>query len=174
MDWTAEKAREAEETLRRWRRMFGDALEDDWMGEPADEVIEALSNDLNTAQALSELHHLHTAILNAYNEIIAYGSDYSGPSPESLEIKFLSSARLLGLLSPDMGEWSTVPNSVLLSFEKRLVALRAEAMETKNFADVDALKVALLAAGVQVRMSKMGVELVPSAGFDPSKLEALK
>jgi len=174
MDWTEKKAKEAEETLRRWRRMFGDDLEGDWIGEPADEVIEALSNDLNTAQALSELHRLHAAILNAYNGIIANGSDYSGPSPKSIELKFLSSARLLGLLSPGMGEWSLVSNPVLLSFERRLVALRAEAMETKNFTDVDDLKAALLVAGVEVRMSKTGIELVPSAGFDPSKLEALK
>jgi cysteinyl-tRNA synthetase len=46
-------------------------------------------------------------------------------------------------------------------------------METKNFAPVDALKSALLAAGVEVRMSKTGVELVPGPDFDPAKLEGL-
>ena len=46
-------------------------------------------------------------------------------------------------------------------------------METKDFAGVDALKSALLAAGVEVRMSKAGVELVPGSGFDPAKLEGL-
>ena len=46
-------------------------------------------------------------------------------------------------------------------------------METKDFSDVDAMKAALVAAGVEVRMSKAGVELVPGAGFDAAKLEGL-
>jgi cysteinyl-tRNA synthetase len=52
--------------------------------------------------------------------------------------------------------------------------IRAEAMTTKDFAPVDALKSALTAAGVEVRMSKAGVELLPGPGFDPAKLESLK
>lgn len=54
-----------------------------------------------------------------------------------------------------------------------LTGIRLEAMETKNFATVDAMKVALTAAGVEVRMSKAGVELLPGAGFDPAKLPDL-
>ncbi len=46
-------------------------------------------------------------------------------------------------------------------------------MQTKNFEPVDALKSALIAAGVEVRMSKEGIELVPGAGFDAAKLEGL-
>jgi cysteinyl-tRNA synthetase len=33
------------------------------------------------------------------------------------------------------------------------------------------LKSAFVAAGLEVRMSKEGVELVPAAGFDASKLD---
>jgi cysteinyl-tRNA synthetase len=36
------------------------------------------------------------------------------------------------------------------------------------------MKAALVAAGVEVRMSKAGVELLPAAGFDPAKLENLE
>ena len=46
-------------------------------------------------------------------------------------------------------------------------------MESKDFSGVDALKQGLIAAGVEVRMSKSGVELVPGPGFDAAKLEAL-
>ncbi|MEC8572238.1 MAG: cysteine--tRNA ligase, partial [Pseudomonadota bacterium] len=49
---------------------------------------------------------------------------------------------------------------------------RTVAMENKDFAEVDRLKSAYLGAGVEVRMSKQGVELVPGAGFDPANLEA--
>ena len=51
--------------------------------------------------------------------------------------------------------------------------MRQKAIETKDFAPVDALKSALTAAGVEVRMSKAGVELLPGPGFDPEKLRGL-
>ena len=173
MDWTAEKAREAEETLRRWRRMFHGALNEEWMGVPSERVVEAIANDLNTAQAISELHRLHSGVLSAYNGIIAHGADYEGPDPRELESEFLSSARFLGLLEPGMGFW--IEASVDLSdFAERLSGLRAEAMKTKDFTEVDRIKVALIKAGVEVRMSKEGVELEPGPDFDPAKLEALK
>ena len=56
----------------------------------------------------------------------------------------------------------------------RLEALRAAAVASKDFSAVDALKTALTAAGVEVRMSKEGVELLPGPDFDPAKLEALQ
>ena len=48
-----------------------------------------------------------------------------------------------------------------------------DAMQTKDFVAVDELKARLLDAGVEVRMSKEGVELEPGPDFDPSKLEGL-
>ena len=55
----------------------------------------------------------------------------------------------------------------------RLADLRVAAMASKDFGPVDAMKAALVAAGVEVRMSKAGVELVPGPGFDATKVEAL-
>jgi cysteinyl-tRNA synthetase len=51
-----------------------------------------------------------------------------------------------------------------------MVALRSKAMETKDFSAVDELKAALADAGVDVRVSKSGVDLVPSERFDSAKL----
>ena len=48
-----------------------------------------------------------------------------------------------------------------------------QAMESKDFSEVDRLKSAFVDAGLEVRMSKTGVELVPGPNFDASKLEAL-
>jgi len=176
MDWTERKREEAEDTLRRWRRMFSEALNDDCqlLVEPADEVVEALANDLNTAEAIKRLHDLYGEILKAYNGIIALGADYSGPVPDDLEASFISSARLLGFLEPGMGSWDEVSRSDLLKLERKLQKRRAEALSTKDFSAVDAMKAALTLAGLEVRMSKTGVELVPGPGFDASKLEALK
>jgi len=46
-------------------------------------------------------------------------------------------------------------------------------MATKDFSKVDAIKSALVAAGVEVRMSKEGVQLEPTPSFDATKLEGV-
>ena len=146
MDWTAEKAAQAEATLRKWRGLTA-GIEP--AASPAPSVTEALADDLNTAGAIAALHAI------------------SDPA----ELK--ASAAMLGLLEDGMGDWAAAPDVDLQPLADKLAALRATAMETKDFAPVDALKSALVAAGVEVRMSKAGVELVPGAGFDAVKLEGL-
>jgi cysteinyl-tRNA synthetase len=148
MDWTAEKAAQAEATLRKWRNLVDGVAP---APEPAPSVVAALADDLNTAGAIAELHAL------------------TG-DPAALK----ASAALLGLLEDHMGEWAVAPAVDLSAFSEQLAGLRASAMETKDFAKVDAMKSALAAAGVEVRMSKAGVELLPGADFDPTKLEALR
>ena len=84
-----------------------------------------------------------------------------------------ASAALLGRLEDGMGVWAKEPEVDLSGLADKLASLRATAMDTKDFAPVDALKAALVAAGVEVRISKAGVELLPGPGFDASKLEGL-
>ncbi|OCX67116.1 cysteine--tRNA ligase [Thioclava sp. SK-1] len=149
MDWTAEKARQAEATLRKWRALVA-GIEPAPSAAPS--VIAALVDDVNTAGAIAALHAL----------------------TDPAELK--ASAALLGLLEDGMGNWAKgddVDPSALSALSARLAALRATAMETKDFAPVDAMKQALLAAGVEVRMSKAGVELLAGPGFDATKLEGL-
>ena len=62
---------------------------------------------------------------------------------------------------------------ICLPMKSKLFEARQAAMQTKDFSEVDRLKAAFIEAGLEVRMSKEGVELVPSAGFDPAKLEGL-
>jgi cysteinyl-tRNA synthetase len=154
MDWTAEKASQAEATLRKWR----DRTRGVTPGEVHPAVLEALSDDLNTAGAIAELHalaHVHDA-----------------PS-------LLASGRLMGLLTDELGGWEAVGPadgaslSVLDDLSRRLARLREEAMENKDFSAVDALKNLLVEAGVEVRMSKAGVELLPGPGFDSDKLDRI-
>ena len=80
---------------------------------------------------------------------------------------------MVGLLTDDLDGWDSVTVD-LSDFADRLAALRETAMQTKDFSTVDAMKTGLTEAGVEVRMSKTGVELVPGAGFDAAKLEGLK
>ncbi|QGX98727.1 cysteine--tRNA ligase [Roseovarius faecimaris] len=147
MDWTAEKAREAEATLRKWRALTEGVSATD----VADPVLEALADDVNTAGAVAELHRLAAA--GAAGELKA-------------------SAALMGLLGEELGDWAKAVD--LSEFAQRIRNLRTHAIETKDFSELDAAKAALQTAGVEVRMSKDGVELVPGAGFDVSKLETLK
>ena len=147
MDWTADKAAQAEATLRKWRALTADAKP----GTVADAVLAALSQDINTAGALAELHRLAAA------------GDAAG---------LLASARLLGLLLPELGGWDQASVD-LAPFATALAEARTKAMESKDFSGVDALKTALTAAGAEVRMSKAGVEVLPGAGFDASKLPVL-
>ena len=154
MDWTVEKARAAENTLRKWRN----ATQGVEPSEAHTMVIEALADDLNTSMALTALHVLA-------REAEETGAGWS---------LFLASAQLLGLLEPQNGEWMVRSEVDLSPQTTRLTELRADAMQTKDFSAVDALKSALVAAGVEVRMSKAGVELVPGPDFDPAKLEGLQ
>jgi len=79
----------------------------------------------------------------------------------------------LGLLLPQMGDWARGAVADLAPFAQALASARAAAMQTKDFAEVDRLKAAFLAAGLEVRMAKDGVDLVPGPTFDPTKLEGL-
>ncbi|MEC3862311.1 cysteine--tRNA ligase [Mesobacterium sp. TK19101] len=149
MDWTADKAREAEATLRKWRTLTKGI-------EPSSSVpasvVEPLADDLNTAGAIAALH------------VLAGQGDAAG---------LKAGAVLMGLLSPELGAWAEVGVDLTV-FANRLAAVRTEAMQSKDFSELDRLKASLTAAGVEVRMSRAGVDLVPGAGFDAAKLETLR
>jgi cysteinyl-tRNA synthetase len=149
MDWTKEKAEQAEATLRKWRGLVAGVAP---APSPLPQVVAALADDLNTAGALAALHQAASA------------GDYAG---------LKASALLLGLLSDDLGGW-TRPVADFSQLVAELTQLRDAAKLSKDFSAVDALKAALADCGVEVRMSKAGVELLAGPDFDAAKLEALK
>ncbi|WP_299042304.1 cysteine--tRNA ligase [uncultured Tateyamaria sp.] len=145
MDWTEKKRAEAEATLRKWAGLVDGVAP----GALPPLVLEALSDDLNTPLAITHMHKL------------ASEGDAAG----------LASALTLMGINLDASE--TPAGSALDALAQRLAVLRVAAMQSKDFGPVDAMKAALVEAGVEVRMSKAGVELVPGTAFDASKLEAL-
>jgi len=163
MDWTEAKAREAFDMLNYYYEAVGDVPLDLSL-KPDDLLVKALANDLNTWEAGQQLHGAAVA-----------QHAMSGWSEERA-LKLKRSAHLLGLLSMTETEWkqSIRRGADLNKIGEHLFGLRQTAMETKDFSEVDRLKSALIEAGVEVRMSKEGVELVPGAGFDPAKLEGLE
>ncbi|WP_439142776.1 cysteine--tRNA ligase [Planktotalea sp.] len=148
MDWTEKKREEAEKTLRKWRLLVENV---DGSYVPQD-ILLSLSDDLNTAGALTLMHKL------ANDGNVA-------------ELK--SAGALLGLLGDEMGAWIDKGAVDLSVFSEKLGNAREKAMQSKDFSALDALKRALTEAGVEVRMSKEAVELLPTSTFDPSKLEGL-
>jgi cysteinyl-tRNA synthetase len=154
MDWTDDKARQAEATLRKWRAL----TEGVPPGDVHPEVERALADDLNTPRALAGLHRL---------------------ANEGDGAALRASAEVMGLLTDDLGDWveagpaSGADMTFLVELRDRLGAAREAARASGDFAEVDRLKAALTEAGVEVRMSKTGIELVPGAGFSSDRLWAL-
>ena len=173
MDWTEEKARQAKVALWKWE-MHLTGIQ---ASTPHPRVLSALSDDLNTSTAIAELHVLFARWDALQRGLVPGLEEYNGSREEQLvavEGAFLASAQLLGLLQH---AYSRVPESfveTLLIVRSKLNKTRELAHRSKDFAKIDALKRALADAGVQVRMNKTEIELVPGPDFDPAKLEALK
>ena len=177
MDWTEEKAEQAEETLRKWwlsiRGVEGSS--------PIPAVLDALADDLNTAGAIAEMHA-------AFKR------------GDLARLKF--SASLLGMLQPNLMTWaeprivSGVGKAVGISsanavgmaivtwqslgqFEewsvvRRLLEERNASKAKRDFARADEIRKFLLANSMVVIDKPDGPELELMAAFDRSKLEALK
>ncbi len=163
MDWTERKAREAEgKLLSYWRTLhrYAPGYVPD-AKKASGKLLDALCDDLNT--------HLALVALDAEHKF----AETSGQAEQLADdMALLGFMNFRGPIEPE-AEWLWGPAQHLNVLSARLEAMRAEALTTKDFAPVDTLKSALLAAGVEVRMSKTGVELVPGPGFDPAKLEGL-
>ncbi|MEM9318468.1 MAG: cysteine--tRNA ligase [Pseudomonadota bacterium] len=145
MDWTETKQKAAEATLRKWRALT-EGIEPSASAAPA--VTGALCDDLNTPGAIAQLHKLAT---------------------DGDAARLLSSARLLGLLRADADDWTAGVD--LSKWREALSRARETAKISKDYAEVDRLRTVLKDAGVEVRMAKDALELLPSDGFNPAKLE---
>jgi cysteinyl-tRNA synthetase len=174
MDWTAEKVRQAEGHLSNWNFLKQKALskaaeEQIEQTAPDATIISALADDLNTSLAVNRLYKL------------AEAAHFAGKKDSEAALTFFATLKFLGFDNLDterLKRRDAVSRAIALvhvsALEEELARLRADAMISKDFAAVDALKSALITAGVEVRMSKDGVELVPGPDFDPAKLEALQ
>ena len=180
MDWTRRKVSDAKKTIEGMAKQLAsrgtEALLQLVPTEPFAEIVEVLADDLNTHKALSllgssEMKRRLTAMSgsDALGEIYAsqllLGFDLKGHPAAIAQAKWHD--ELIGIVN-------TAPSyPELAQIAAKLAGLRAEAIVTKDFAPVDAMKAELLAAGVEVRMSKAGVELLPGPGFDAARLEGL-
>ncbi|MEH6641685.1 cysteine--tRNA ligase [Vreelandella glaciei] len=161
LDWNSRRLAEARQTLVRWYRRLASAAGDEqveWKNVAPDaEVLEALRDDLNVPRVISRLHELASAIGNATTEDNARTAAY----------RLRASAALIGLLQqpavsalnalrelPDQASPDRLPVSQI----DALVAERHHARQQRDFAQADALRNALEAAGVVVHDTPHGSE----------------
>ncbi|WP_299499043.1 cysteine--tRNA ligase [uncultured Roseobacter sp.] len=169
MDWTEKKREEAEKTLLGWFNLV-DAHRDQVAAQIDDaetppEILAALSDDLNTSLAITELHRIGRQAKTDIGAAIALAKGL----------------QLLGISYKQ--NWSiTFGNSLehvldeydFDGIQNRLQSERQRALVSKDFSEVDRIKSLLLEAGVEVRMAKDHVVIDRTENFNPSKLDALK
>ncbi len=166
MDWTEEKARGAKRKLFEYHSVLLSLLSR-FKPDPsrvAEEIVAALANDLNTHEVLVLL-----------NKLLLLADDKENSERAVAAAALGDALAFLGLFNPELAKEHVplVDPTKLKVLADRLFALRAGAMVSKDFSAVDAMKASLVEAGVEVRMSKTAVELVPGAEFDEAKLAEL-
>ncbi|MGA2127951.1 MAG: cysteine--tRNA ligase, partial [Xanthobacteraceae bacterium] len=133
IDWTLRRVEEARRTIGEWEAH-------DWgaAGHVPDAVIEALADDLNTPQALAELHRLHHA-------------GRSGELAASLRLLGVADARRAGSVFLKRQEPGIDAGEV-----EKLIAARNLARREKNFAEADRIRGELAGKGVVLKDSRDG------------------
>ncbi|WP_210092398.1 cysteine--tRNA ligase [Ruegeria sp. HKCCSP346] len=153
MDWTEKKAREAEATLRKWRDLVSEigCVE----GEPLPEIVKVLADDLNTAGAITLLHEEFRRIRKLRNELLQ-SVEHEGPILAEEVSDFVASAQLIGLLTPEFGDWaqdkklSTEVRDVI----ERLARKWIESRRSKNWERADKIRDELAAIGIRLVVEK--------------------
>jgi cysteinyl-tRNA synthetase len=139
MDWTRGKALDAKLTLKRWR----DLTEGKLAGLPAQAVVDAISDDLNTSGAIAALH-----------EIAKNG--------DGATLK--ASAQLIGLLEDGLGAW----HRMLQSYDalKEVLVIRSEARKSKDFKKADLIRDLFAAYGLVLKDQPDGKVIPSFEGFE--------
>ncbi|WP_316394873.1 cysteine--tRNA ligase [Bradyrhizobium sp. 33ap4] len=137
LDWTAKATEEAARTLDDWYAVAADADP----GAPSPAMVEALYDDLNTAQAMAVLHGLRGA----------------ASSSEQSRREFAGSLRLLGFLSESAAAWEArkqQASGVDAAAVEALITERTAARARKDFKESDRIRDQLAAMGVAIKDGK--------------------
>jgi cysteinyl-tRNA synthetase len=140
IDWTLKGLEESAKTLDDWYWVAADVDG----GQVSDEVIEALSDDLNTPQMTASLHSLRNSA--------ASGNERDRGA-------FAASLRLLGFLSESSADWNRRKQQASGIDTKQVDALisdRTAARARKDFKESDRIRDQLAAMGVVIKDSKDG------------------
>ncbi|WP_298253938.1 cysteine--tRNA ligase [Bradyrhizobium sp.] len=142
IDWTLKGVEESKKVLDGWYDIIGDDTQA--QGEPDDDVIAQLGDDLNTSGAITRLHAMA-----------------SGRSGTEIDVrrKLKTSAMLLGLLGKTRKEYlASNPRAIVVNKEAvdTLIADRTAARARKDFKESDRIRDELAAMGVVIKDSREG------------------
>ncbi|WP_315729719.1 MULTISPECIES: cysteine--tRNA ligase [unclassified Bradyrhizobium] len=138
IDWTLKGLEESAKALDDWYRIAGDVPG----GRPADAVIEALCDDLNTPQTIALLHGLR---------------GQAAVGHEDDRATFAGSLRLLGFLSESVAQWDArkqQASGIDAAQVDGLIAARTAARARKDFKESDRIRDELAAMGVVLKDGK--------------------
>ncbi len=143
IDFTLRALEEADATLDEWARFYTPFAQP---SEPAPSVLEALSDDLNTTEAIAELHRLRTAGDGA---ALRASLDILGLGRRNIYVMDVAPGSYL-VRGGDI-ELTPKEQEERIKIEQRLAARTA-----KNWAELDRIRDELAAMGVQVKDNKDG------------------
>ena len=137
LEWSESLIAQSKATLDRWYRFLADlqSVGGTEESEPDSKVIEALADDLNTPQALSEISKSISERRRA--GALAVTSSYHWPS--------IAAARLLGLLQHDPEEWFRGAGDARVD---QAIEARRVARLCGEFAEADRIRDALADEGI--------------------------
>ena len=115
-------------------------------GDPSQEVINAISDDLNTPKALSELFALAKSINNATTDKEA----------KDLGSILIGSANLLGLMNEDAEKWFDSDADVDGVLIEKMLKDREEARLNKDFEKADEIRKKIESLGVSIEDAPEG------------------
>jgi cysteinyl-tRNA synthetase len=141
LDWTADRLHQARQTLDRFYRALMAPAEGQVHREKAEKwakpVVDALEDDLNTPQALAELHTVSGVILR-----------YStSPDRATHQQVLRRCGALMGVLQHEPLSWFQGDKAEADRIEQQIAA-RAAARRDRRFAEADKIRTALAAEGV--------------------------
>jgi cysteinyl-tRNA synthetase len=143
LDWTVKGLEESKKILDNWYDVVGDDTGFD--GVPDAEFVVALNDDLNTPNALTQLHRL--------------AGEVHGPAQIELRRTLKASAMLVGLLGNSKRQYlESNPRRIVVDENKvnSLIDARAAARKAKDFKESDRIRDELAAMGVVLKDSKDG------------------
>jgi cysteinyl-tRNA synthetase len=132
IDWTVKALEEAEKTINAWYQRVNDVSP----STPSPDIIDALSDDLNTPKVIAALHQID--------------------DPHVLK----ASANLIGLMRETRSQWDTRLKSTTSNVDaaqvEALLNARTTARSAKNWAESDRIRDALKTMGVVIKDNKDG------------------
>ena len=134
LNWTEKSLQDSKKTLDKWYKILD--KHDHTLTRKneliSDKILNALADDVNTPQAIAELHQLSK---------VASDGDI-----EALE-SFYNSCQFLGILTSDYNSWSSwksKTNDIDENLINKLIEKRNEARNAKDFAEADRIRDELL------------------------------